>query len=77
MVQAYGSVNDDRSDARGIDEVTGNDESNALLGDNATPKKPQRDGVAGLTSSVGNLANTIIGSGTFANSIHIRSSILK
>lgn len=40
-----------------------NGEGSALLGQHATPKKPLRDGQAGLTSSVGNLANTIIGSG--------------
>ena len=39
------------------------DEGSALLGAAATPKKEQ-EGHAGLTSSIGNLANTIIGSGT-------------
>ncbi|KAI0078695.1 vacuolar amino acid transporter 5 [Panus rudis PR-1116 ss-1] len=38
-------------------------ESEALLGSRSTPKKPLRDGHATLQSSVGNLANTIIGSG--------------
>ena len=60
MVQTYGATVD--SDQQGVREY-GNGEGSALLGQYATPKKPLRDGHAGLTSSIGNLANTIIGSG--------------
>ncbi|THH05401.1 hypothetical protein EW145_g4823 [Phellinidium pouzarii] len=65
-VQTYGVAEDreDRDDGTQTETVHSG-ESSALLGVDAiqkrTPTKP--DGAAGLTGSVGNLANTIIGSG--------------
>lgn len=68
MVQAYHAVpvsveHHDADDGRG-----GEHEGSALLGDSASSvglvkSEVQREGHATLTSSVGNLANTIIGSG--------------
>ena len=65
MVQTYGVV--DTPSSRGGQESllhSAVGESDALLGADATPRKPLKDGHATLQSSVGNLANTIIGSGT-------------
>ena len=68
MVQAYDAVpvsveHDDADDGRGADH-----EGSALLGSWASSagvvrNRTQKEGHATLTSSVGNLANTIIGSG--------------
>lgn len=60
MVQTYGATTTDRGDAEPRVSV---DEHEALLGDDATTRKSKEDGRATLHSSVGNLANTIIGSG--------------
>lgn len=60
MVQTYGVASENAYDPA---PASGSSEASALLGEGATPKKEKRDGVAGLTSGVGNLANTIIGSG--------------
>lgn len=65
MVQTYGTT--DHSPHPQQVHDAGNGEGSALLGEYATPKKPLRDGHAGLTSSIGNLANTIIGSGACFN----------
>lgn len=63
-VQTYGAadaqvVESNREDGAG----NAAREDEALLGANATAKQPLREGHATITSSVGNLANTIIGSG--------------
>lgn len=68
MVQAYHAVpvsveHDDADDGRGIEH-----EGSALLGSRASSlgivrNNVQKEGHATLTSSVGNLTNTIIGSG--------------
>jgi hypothetical protein len=68
MVQAYDAVpvlveHDDADDGRGLDH-----EGSALLGGRASSvglvrNRAQKEGHATLTSSAGNLANTIIGSG--------------
>jgi len=63
MVQSYGSTptaGEDIDNAAHGDIVQGED--SALLGVHATPKK-EREGTASMTSSISNLANTIIGSG--------------
>ncbi|KAH8116496.1 transmembrane amino acid transporter protein-domain-containing protein [Phellopilus nigrolimitatus] len=64
MVQTYGVAND-RDGAFDVHADTHVGESSALLGADATLKaaKASSDGSAGITGSVGNLANTIIGSG--------------
>ncbi|OSX64234.1 hypothetical protein POSPLADRAFT_1045325 [Postia placenta MAD-698-R-SB12] len=62
MAQTYGvAPADDHEDAQR--PVDGVGESDALLGADASARKPKREGHATLSSSVGNLANTIIGSG--------------
>ncbi|TCD67972.1 hypothetical protein EIP91_011773 [Steccherinum ochraceum] len=65
MVQTYGATESPSSRGTLVDPHTPGvlGESDALLGEDATPKKPLREGHATLQSSVGNLANTIIGSG--------------
>lgn len=60
MVQTYGATATERGD---VEPRTSMDEHEALLGDGATPRTLKREGHATLQSSVGNLANTIIGSG--------------
>lgn len=65
MVQAYGSTSEVQPSSS---EGAMAREDEALLGANATAKRPLRDGNATLTSSVGNLANTIIGSGKHLSS---------
>lgn len=64
MVQAYGAA-DGRSDrdAHPPDDPRTSREEDALLGADATARRPKKDGHASLTSSTSNLANTIIGSG--------------
>lgn len=59
MVQTYGAAATDRGDAEPRVSV---DEHEALLGEDATVREP-KEGRATIHSSVGNLANTIIGSG--------------
>jgi len=62
MVQTYGST--PAVEERGPDlQPSQSGESDALLGADASARRPKRDGNATLSSSVGNLANTIIGSG--------------
>lgn len=59
MVQTYGIASD-----RGVEiETHAADEHEALLGGNATARQAKREGHATIQSCVGNLANTIIGSG--------------
>ena len=62
MVQTYGTA-DAQADSRIDGAEVHTREDDALLGANAMTKQPLRDGTATMTSSVGNLANTIIGSG--------------
>lgn len=64
MVQFYGAAegHEDR-DPQAEDESRTSREDDALLGDDATARKPKRQGHASLVSSTSNLANTIIGSG--------------
>lgn len=69
MVQTYGVAEEhDVAQDDGRSMLVQGGESSALLGADAAPKgvRAQLDGKAGLTSSVGNLANTIIGSGMFS-----------
>ena len=61
MVQTYGVANE-HEDATNEASLTAA-ESDALLGGDASVRKPQVEGHATLHSCVGNLANTIIGSG--------------
>ncbi|KAH9940826.1 vacuolar amino acid transporter 5 [Epithele typhae] len=66
MVQQYGAVQGhaDRDAAHDTtDDSRTSGEADALLGANATARRPKREGRATLTSSTSNLANTIIGSG--------------
>ena len=66
MVQTYGVAADTPTSRGANDQAFAQGsagEGDALLGSDATPKKPLKDGHATLQSSVGNLANTIIGSG--------------
>ncbi|EPT01128.1 hypothetical protein FOMPIDRAFT_1049107 [Fomitopsis schrenkii] len=66
MVQTYGAtpaVAEDREPDPQPSDSEGLSEGDALLGAEASVRKPKRDGHATLSSSVGNLANTIIGSG--------------
>lgn len=69
MLQSYHAmpaspvVHEDADDERGFEN-----EGSALLGSSSsrislTKREEQKEGHASLTSSVGNLANTIIGSG--------------
>ncbi|KAL4250211.1 amino acid/polyamine transporter 2 family protein [Abortiporus biennis] len=65
MVQSYGTTHSTPGpSSRPIESVQRTSgEHEALLGDDASVKKSLRDGHATLQSSIGNLANTIIGSG--------------
>jgi hypothetical protein len=60
MVQTYGVANE-HEDA--VAETNMSAESDALLGAGASARKAKAEGHATLQSCVGNLANTIIGSG--------------
>ncbi|KAI1793448.1 vacuolar amino acid transporter 5 [Ganoderma leucocontextum] len=64
MAQVYGAV-EGRSDrdSHPADDPRISREEDALLGAEATVRRPRKDGHASLTSSTSNLANTIIGSG--------------
>ncbi|RPD64134.1 vacuolar amino acid transporter 5 [Lentinus tigrinus ALCF2SS1-7] len=64
MVQFYGAAegHEDR-DPQTADDPRSSREDDALLGADATARKPERQGHASLVSSTSNLANTIIGSG--------------
>lgn len=59
MVQTYGVANENGLEA----DTLATRESDALLGADASSRQPKTEGHATLQSSVGNLANTIIGSG--------------
>ncbi|KAI0343286.1 vacuolar amino acid transporter 5 [Trametopsis cervina] len=61
MVQTYGVANEHGEEV--IPDANMSAESDALLGGEASARKPKAEGHATLQSSVGNLANTIIGSG--------------
>ena len=62
MVQTYGVASAGKFDARLNGDV---DEARALLGSDSTGSLPKKkDGNATLVSSISNLLNTIIGSGT-------------
>ena len=81
MVQTYNAVpvsvehDDDADDRRGAEH-----EGSALLGSSASSaglarNRAQKEGPATLTSSVGNLANTIIGSGELRSLISLLLSL--
>lgn len=81
MVQTYNAVpvsvehDDDADDGRGAEH-----EGSALLGSSASSaglarNRAQKEGPATLTSSVGNLANTIIGSGELRSLISLLLSL--
>ena len=62
MVQPYGTTNHSGVDVEARDDTTG--EETSLLGTAATGQKvKKREGHATIVSGVGNLANTIVGSG--------------
>ena len=61
MVQTYGVAADSEHGTNNDLQHTA--ESDALLGGDSTVRKPKSEGHATLQSCVGNLANTIIGSG--------------
>lgn len=62
MVQPYGTTNHSGVDVEARDDTTG--EETSLLGTAATGQKvTKREGHATIVSGVGNLANTIVGSG--------------
>ncbi|PCH36218.1 vacuolar amino acid transporter 5 [Wolfiporia cocos MD-104 SS10] len=64
MVQTYGAAPaEEREDLPPTGGIAGTGEGDALLGAEASARRSKRDGHATLSSSVGNLANTIIGSG--------------
>ena len=64
MVQ-YGATvgHADHEPQNTVDDPRTSREDDALLGADATARRPKKDGHATLTSSTSNLANTIIGSG--------------
>ena len=62
MVQTYGVANE-HEEAAPDANLSG--EGDALLGSDASARKPKTEGHATLQSCVGNLANTIIGSGEY------------
>lgn len=62
MVQPYGAANHSGVDVEARDDTAGEDTS--LLGIAATGKMvTKREGHATMVSGIGNLANTIVGSG--------------
>lgn len=62
MVQPYGATDNSGVDIEARDDTAGEDTS--LLGAATTGKKvTRREGHATIVSGVGNLANTIVGSG--------------
>lgn len=64
MVQLYGAAQGHAEHGESVDvEPRASREEDALLGTEATARKPKREGHATLSSSISNLANTIIGSG--------------
>lgn len=67
MVQTYGVASDHNGSIP--PEAHSAAEGDALLGAEATPRKPKSEGHATLQSCVGNLANTIIGSGEFSTCV--------
>lgn len=64
MVQLYGAAQSHADQEDGVDvEPRASHEEDALLGPDATTRRATKDGHATLSSSISNLANTIIGSG--------------
>ena len=63
--KTYGVASDREIDVE-VHSAYTNSENAALLGADAAPRKPKTEGSATLQSSVGNLANTIIGSGALS-----------
>jgi len=62
MIQPYGATNDSGVDVEARDDTVG--EHTSLLGAASTGKKvAKREGHATMVSGIGNLANTIVGSG--------------
>ncbi|KAF9643712.1 hypothetical protein BDM02DRAFT_3220784 [Thelephora ganbajun] len=61
MVQPYGATNHSGVDVEARDDTTSEDTS--LLGAASTGKAIKREGHATMVSGIGNLANTIVGSG--------------
>lgn len=60
--KTYGTTGDPEIDVD-VHSAHSNSENAALLGSDSTAGKPLKEGSGSLHSSVGNLANTIIGSG--------------
>lgn len=63
--KTYGVAQDQPVDVD-VHSAHSNGEGDALLGNDATPRIHKREGDGTIHSSVGNLANTIIGSGAWA-----------
>ena len=62
MVQPYGAADHSSIDVEARDVITG--EETSLLGTASTGRKVmKREGHATMVSGIGNLANTIVGSG--------------
>ena len=61
MIPQYGATNNSDVDVEGRDDNASEDTS--LLGAASTGKVTKREGHATIASCVGNLANTIVGSG--------------
>jgi len=62
MVQPYGTADNSGVDVEARDDATG--EETSLLGAASTGRKVmKREGHATMVSGIGNLANTIVGSG--------------
>ena len=62
MVQPYGAANHSALDMEARDDTTG--EETSLLGADSTSRKvTKREGHATMVSGIGNIANTIVGSG--------------
>lgn len=73
MVQPYGVADYSGVDVEARDEAA--DEVTSLLGGASTGKKAtKREGHATIVSCIGNLANTIIGSGKCSNGTFVAFS---
>lgn len=73
MAQSYGSAAHSRVDVEARDEIASED--SPLLGVSTTMKKiPEKQGRATLVSSIGNLANTILGSGMLSLPLALASA---
>ena len=68
--KTYGVANDRDIDVE-VTSAHSNNENAALLGSDAAPRKPLAEGSGSIHSSVGNLANTIIGSGASSRYLSI------